>query len=867
MRFLFTGSSVRNYVEAIYEMQVEVTAGPVGLLAQNVSTIVPPIFITTGNGTVLMANGFQPMLRLRQNEKVFTNAGVPGPSQPVIIETPPYDGSEETETPVTYSTVILDYSRFGSYHSTFNGSRSYAASYQDSLDARQADLETYLDQVTYTPNERNLINWTIEGEGPRNWTPEEVASRFPDVWAANSASIINRANSLRKTRVTNLLLGTTSELAGNPLRQIFSWRNVVLTLNLGNPEWPDAASTEAVSYSGRYQAFMRYVDKDENVSDPTPISIDVVLDEAPYILYSNLEAPNDQSIIRRQIFRNRDGSSDVFYLDIDTEDLTSASLVSRNTDTQLSNNFSQYIFDENNNNQIFLYGVPPSDKPYICEFNSVVFAAGFRVYRSGNAAIENGSATVQGIGTNWHEAFAGRKFIVDVNEYLIIACNPSTQEITLDRGYDGETDPYASYSIQPYYANSNLMNWSLSGYPEAWPIDNALQLPEDGDAITGLVTFANAMWILKNRSIYQFNYTYDPKRDGDYRIASQRGCVNQKCAVLVQNVCLMLDRIGVHVFKGQLPRYEYNVNTSPDHLSKAVGDLFRFETSGVRLNWNANTDFWHAAHNQELCTIRFYVAMEGYDLPYHALCYDYMMDRWWVESYPFPVSSSSNSLALQGRPVVGGQDGLVYQPDNGPLDLIVPNGSTRLGVSEVYSSVAFVLDGTPPDCIGTAIAITAGRGRGQWSYILDQDGPYIEIDAPFTVQPDDTSEIQIGAIPYLLRTGTYDYPRLEQSKTQAFSLGYNQNGVDLETYIGIEIEGNQGRRIAADAKWGAVSSELIDASRYKVDLSDAAEEATINMDKAREMDIPRGFKVSAIVEGFSGEEKPEFTDMAFAGAV
>ncbi len=847
-------------------MQVEVTAGPVGLLAQNVSTIVPPIFITTGNGTVLMANGFQPMLRLRQNEKVFTNAGVPGPSQPVIIETPPYDGSEETETPVTYSTVILDYSRFGSYHSTFNGSRTYAPSYKDSLDARNDDLGMYVDQVTYLPNERNLINWTIEGEGPRNWTPEEVASRFPAVWAANRTSIINRANSLRKARAANLLLSTTKELFGSPLREVYSWANVILTLNLGNPEWPDTATAAAISYSGRYQAFMRYVDKDENVSDPSPISLDTVLDEAPYILFSNLEVPTDQRIVRRQIFRNINGSEHVFYLDIDTEDLTSTSLISRNTDTQLANNFSQYIFDENNNNQIFLYGLPPDDKPYICEFNSVVFAAGFRVYRSGNASVTNGSVTVQGIGTNWHEAFAGRKFIVDVNEYLIIACDSSTQQITLDRGYDGEDDPYASYSVQPYYANSNLLNWSLSGYPEAWPIDNALQLPEDGDAITGLVTFANAMWILKNRSIYQFNYTYDPKRDGDYRIASQRGCVNQKCAVLVQNVCLMLDRIGVHVFKGQLPRYEYNVNTTPDHLSKAVGDLFRHDTSGVRLNWNANTDFWHAAHNQELCTIRFYVAMEGYDLPYHALCYDYMMDRWWVESYPFPISSSSNSFALQGRPVVGGQDGKVYQPDNGPLDLIVPNGHSRLGVSEVYSNVAMVLDDTPPDCVGTTVAIVAGAGRGQWSYILEQDGAYIEIDTPFLIQPDETSSLQIGAVPYILRSGSYDYPRIENSKAQAFSLGYNQNSTELEAYIGIEIEGNKPRRIAAEAKWGSVTSSPVDPTRYKVNLTDEAEEAIINMDKARESDVPRAFKVAAIIDGFSGEEKPEFTDVVFAGA-
>jgi len=839
---LVGGSGDAKRVEANYTLRVSASGGSVGVLAANITSVCHSTMLTTSNGTLLMANGYDTMYRMRQDEKTLSPAGVPAPKTPLRIMTAD-EISGDADSQVTQDilrTYYFDFTEYG-LHAGIRVSGDIPA-----------DLLSLLNPPSYD------IRYTPLGQNAFTKRHADYLTLLRQI-RADEEAVNEYGNVLSATALRNMFL-LPYRTAGDGL----AWRNTTITIgirNINNVENTDIFTT----YSGRYQAFVRFVDKNGIPSDPSPISTDTLLVNAPYVFYRDVEKPTDPNITRRQVFRNIDGSSDAFYLDIDTTDLTSSTLVSYNTDAQLKLKFGQAVWDDNGYNLFYLYGRPPSDKPYIAEYNSVIFAAGKREYREGVVSVVNGSTSVQGVGTSWTPAFIGMKITLGNAQYPVIDCVKATQIITLGKAYEGPTNPYLKYSIEPYYANGNLMTWSTPGFPESWPIRNQLQLPEDGDDITGLVVFDNSMWILKSRSVYQFSYTSNPGIDGDYKPASSRGCINQRCAVQVQNVCLMLDRVGVHVFKGSLPRVQYQTNTTPDHLSLPIGDMFRFEGTWLRINWDADKCWWHGVHCQEMKTVRWYVTMQGFDLPQHAICYDYLMDRWWVEEYPFPITSSCQGTQLIGRPLLGGPNGQVLQPDLGPLDMVDAPG-TRIAVDEAYSPVTLLLQETPPECVGTSIAIVAGRGRGQCRKVLSQAGNVVEVDNPFLVLPDSDSIVQVGAIPYYLKSPEVMKLKIETSKPHAFGFQFEATSVDLEAYVTITQDGTKVRRVAAGADWGAVTSVPDDPTVYKVDLSNESEAGIINMDSWRERDWPRKYTIQADIQGYSGEEKPRITQMSILGA-
>lgn len=837
MRFIPFGSGGgTNSANATFTLTVTASSGTVGVIGTGVTVACHPTMITTSNGTLLLATGFDPIKRLRPNEKRLTPAGVPAPRKPLRILTQEEiagDGTAQIpQDPYRY--IKYDYSEFGTIAGKWEGTTfQYTAQGQRSADKRHQDYILL----------RNSLGTGESVELVSSWGRTGAISTFLGVRPS--------------TFVTPT--GTT----GLP----YEWGLMRFLVRIGNPNStsnPDLGSP--LAYSGRYQAFVRFVDKDGLVSNPSPISSDVVLLNAPYFLYRDVEVPSDPRVARRQIFRNFNGNKDAYFLDIDTDDLTSTDLVSYLTDEQLILNFGQYLEDENGYNLFYLYGEPPNDKPFIAEYKTCIFAAGRRVYRQGNVSVTNGSTTISGIGTRWRRAFIGRKIVIGTRQYPILDVDEAAQTLETTEQYDGPTDAYEVYSIEPYYAEGNLLGYTEPGYPESWlPIEQWLSMNEDGDDVTGLMVFANAMWILKERSILQFSFTTHPGRDGDLQPASSRGCINQRMAILVQNQCLMMDRLGVHVFNGAMPRAQYQSNTTPDHLSLPIADLFRAEGDGLRINFEADKCFWHGVHCLELHLARWYVTMHGYELPQHSVTYDYLMDRWSVEEYPFPITSSCVGTQLLGRPLLGGPGGRVYQPDIGSLD-VVSSGATRVGVSDVLSPYKIVLDDVPPACVGVPIAIVSGQGRGLWRTVLAQDDTTIEVDLPFTTLPNDESVVQIGAIPWEIVTPKYDKTPYGVSSPQGLRIQYNRTADELEGYVRINENDRDDRSVAASSAWGSYSSDVKDPYVRKIDFNSKAGMVDINMDSAREHDVPEEYSLYATINGFSGQQKPVITSISVFGA-
>lgn len=833
-----------------------------GIIGQVTLGDCPPSMVSCSNGTLLVATGYGPMKRMRQNEKTLTLAGVPAPqTAPVIVTAPagttppstiiqyfkfvawgqPTVLANATQTDANYDFSsygqVVGYRRITRVNFPFPGDFTYGAlvKTQQGLVA-EAARKSALDATS-----KMLLRFTTSPpfEDPISTNPEcdkflqtenqplvnpQVGDNMPVVWKFTNFSVRSYA-----------FLSLVSD-----------------------------GTTTVPSIDGTYQCWQRYVDKDGNYSNPSPVSTTYTINAQPTITYTQLEIPGDNRVVKRQIFRNVNGSSDTFYLDVETTDLTLTELNSSLTDDQLKLQLPQPMFDNDGFSLAYLYTEPPYDKPYITEFNGRIWAAGTVKYRKGQLETVNGNKTVHGVGTKFNKNMVGWQLFAAASAYTVYAVDEALQNLTLDRTYEGATDNYVTYTLQPFRGNENLLQFSLAGYPEAWPIENAFGLPQDDDEVTGIIRFFDSIYILKTRHIYMVAQGADPLRDSEIKPFAGRGCLSARLAVAVDHHdCYMLDRQGIHKFT---PRFHV-VYSQDEQQSIPVADLFREETDWKRINWRADPCLWHGIHMEELSLIRFYVAMDDNELPSHAICFDYRKNRWWVEDFPLAITTSALSNSILGRPLLGTEDGRILTSDIGPLDLIDPKSSTtRLAVIDSPSPYATRVTVNPGNGKGTTVAVTRGLGLFQIRMIADIVDNEITVDVPWLIEPDETSVLQIGAISYYSQTGEFNTLKLEMQSTQNIVMKYISTTNVLEGYLSCIKDGSDFRVNALATSWGALSGDTVNPTVKRMDFeSDLGYVADI-FDSQREADIPAKYSTMVVWQGFSGQEKPKVNELYVSGS-
>ena len=152
-----------------------------------------------------------------------------------------------------------------------------------------------------------------------------------------------------------------------------------------------AAPEDALSLSGSgvgvitgtYYAFVRFVDRDGNFSNLSPVSAELIVDAVEKIVYTDVAAPESPSVVRKQILRNTDGQADTFYVDVDTTEVDTTTFESSNTDFDLSVAEAAPLFDTTGFPLANRYGVPPSTHPFLAFHLIRVWAAGFQEYAEG----------------------------------------------------------------------------------------------------------------------------------------------------------------------------------------------------------------------------------------------------------------------------------------------------------------------------------------------------------------------------------------------------------------------------------------------------------------------------------------------------
>lgn len=484
------------------------------------------------------------------------------------------------------------------------------------------------------------------------------------------------------------------------------------------------------------------------------------------VTYSNLPLPTDPKVTRRQIMRNKAGDANVFYIDIDTEDLTALSLSSTNTDIELTTSLAVPLFNGAGDDMaIARYSLPPDDKAVFISHLGRMYTWVSVLYRDGNASVTNGSRVVTGIGTDWTNNFVERVFYSKGSPqfYTIVEVNEALQTLTLDKNYTGPTDPYLQYGIQPSAERLGTTFYSDVGLPEAFPPLNAFPIqfdPEAGEE-TAAMPLSSFLFFFYEYRCWRMSTQFDPVKDGYVFRSHNRGCVNQRCWVIADGTAYVMDRGGI---------YSMGLNNM-DPVSTAISDIFA-GFSPYSINWLARDQF-HAQHSPQEEIVRWFVALAGHDVPHHAIALAYRTGSVSIESYSRPVGASCLGV-LDGRPqtYLGLDASQIAASYLGTLDGPTPGTGTvrgrptAAGRTWIEDTLANFPGGRllGESLIGAPLVIAEGRGRGQVRQIAAVSGARITVVRPWTERPDQSSVYQIGGIPWLWKSGWLRYPESDQEK-------------------------------------------------------------------------------------------------------
>lgn len=547
-------------------------------------------------------------------------------------------------------------------------------------------------------------------------------------------------------------------LIANGINKVLAWTGYGNTAEYAGLERPDnppiGAPFGSGTISGTYYAYVSFVRRDGFESSLSDVSAAFTLTNAQEVNYSNVPVSNDPRVVKRRIYRTTAGQQRTAYLDVEIDNNSGSTATSDLPDTMLAVQLAYALLNDSNLTTILDNNPPPSDKPFAAWHLQRCYLGGFQEYAEGSCEVTLGSNVVVGRGTEWVSTFVGRLLYVDGGDatYEIDSVDEVNQTLTLVNPFLGVTNIFAAYAVRPTTGDSSTINFSLPSKPESWPPLNAISVPEDDDIVTGLMPMGGYLYILKRKSIYRFTAQNDPLRDGFIFLGSRRGCINHRCFVVIGDMALLLDERGIHSFSGQ---QESNDASSP------VQDIFRAGGSTIPINWNASR-YFHAVHSQTEQTVRWFVAFRGDYLPRHALAFNYVTGRWWIELYPRSVGASAvgnigraaNTWGQQGgdRIYLGGDSNSFFAMMEAAPDVLAEKSARVYGVTSAGIESITLSGPIPTSAIGAPIVVRNGGGRLQTRRITGVSGSTATVSPPWLIQPDAGDKVQIGGFGYQIVT-------------------------------------------------------------------------------------------------------------------
>ena len=641
----------------------------------------------------------------------------------------------------------------------------------------------------------------------------------------------------------------------------------------GTPVDP-SVDAPTVGLVGDYSAYVRFVNERGSYSDLSPLSNVLSLAESDYaygVTYSSVPVPTEDNVVKRQIVRNTSGQANTYYVDVETTDLVATTFSSDKTDSELSAGEPVALFADDGSVLANTRGVPPSYKTAMAHHSGRMFMAVDRVVSSelkgGGVIVANGSTAVAGVNTDWTTSMAGRFFWVKgaTRSYEIASVDQAAQTLVLTEAYADPSDAFGVYAIRPAPAERRLVYYTQPGEPESWPAFNALELQEDGDELTGLMAKDSFVYFIEAKHIYRFTFQNDPAVDGYVYLGVNRGCVNNRCWVLVDGLAYMLDYSGVHAFDG---------SEEAKSVSDPIQTLFYDSSGASRIYWPAS-DLFHAANYPDERIVRWFVALSGEYAPRHALCFSYDSNSWWIEEYDRPVASSATGTFRYRRRVFLGSDGDTCLLSNeGRLDgLDAAAGPTR---GRVTSASLYRLDDTsaswPDGLAGRSVTIVSGRGVGQRRRIVSTSGASLLLRDPWNVLPDETSVYQLGGIGWEWKSGWLRFVEDEEDVARRVEVLYQPTRpgpvpavLRLRTYKDFDEQA-----VVWEKTTKATAGEGFSASKGSADLvADMSQKIGFvqqRMGGHKEFNMTGSRYIGFGLSGVSGEDEQAIHHVAVDGA-
>lgn len=510
---------------------------------------------------------------------------------------------------------------------------------------------------------------------------------------------------------------------------------------------------------------------DNSSSDGAYIGFGSWTSGASSVEYTNVPVSADPYVARRQILRNTNRQFTVFYVDVDTDDLTSTSFTSNNSDNELATQTAVPLLSDDGSILAEAHERPPNYQTAIAFHGDRMFAAVNAVYKVGAAVVTNGSTTVTGIGTAWTAAMAGRFIFVDgaTMKYAISSVDPAAQTLTLETAYGDSTDNFAFYAIRPDDGFRRLVHYTPAGQPQSWAQTYAIAMQEDGDELSGLLVKGSFIYIVALRHIYRFTYQSDPAVDGAVYQSCQRGAINNRCWVQVESNSIMLDQDGIHAFGGG---QESQQLSTPVQLSFQAIDVFN--RGAMAINWNCR-ELFHAAHFPNEEVVRFFVAMGSNNAPRHAIAFHSRTQKWWIEDYPVPVFSSCTAIVKFARIVFGGSEARqTLSMSQGFLDGIDANSGNLYGTitaADLYS----ITDGGsnfPSNLAGRTLSVANGRGKLQRRVIHSESSGRIKVTDAFSIKPQVGDRYIIAGVHYRYLAASFDWSDGEREMDRRIGISF-----------------------------------------------------------------------------------------------
>lgn len=567
------------------------------------------------------------------------------------------------------------------------------------------------------------------------------------------------------------------------------------------------------------------------------------------VSYSSVDAPTDSRVARRQILRNKDGDVRTFYIDVNTTDLVQTSFSSTNTEAQIDANGAVRLIDTNGRDlNLNRHGEPPHWKNVVIHHYSRLWALVDVEYKEGAVSVTNGSDTVSGIGTSWTSVMEGSDFYPqgtnNTQSYTISSVDVNNQQLTLDENYVGTTAAFISYAIRRGSDARRTVYFSESGLPDSWYRSKALTFPDeerDGELV-GAMSFDSHIYFLFENKIHRLITSDGPPDETAQQFSAHwRGCVNQRCWTISEGIAYLIDRAGIYSYAG-------NFN---EIIGREIQPVFNQpDTAAWRINWQETRHF-HASHDPNEDTVRFFVCLAGTRYPHHALAYNYRHKRWWIEEYPIPILSSALGV-IDGREQVfyGTTGRRVLVANRGSLDGVNPDDGTVQGSVTTADDIS-ITDSTATfhsSVVDNVVRIVSGKGKGQTRIIVAQTATKLTVKHPWKIKPStsgaDQSTYQIGGMLWRYRTGWFRYEDTGKEEQRELELIFKP--VDDTTRMVARLYEDDWE----DGKTTAIKSAATTASDYGGGFGTTEGEADLILDNNKTSGFARhgmdGFRQSRI---------------------